>query len=266
MDLVYLGTPEVAAVPLRALVTAGHSVRLVVTGPPRRRGRRASLSPSPVESAARELDLPVAYDLDSLQGVGAELGVVVAFGRLIPASILEGLPMVNLHFSDLPRWRGAAPVERAILAGDTSTAVCLMQLEEGLDTGPVHARTRVEVGELTADHLTMSLGEAGAALLVECLAAGLGAPEPQSGEATYADKITRDDLRIDWTADPVIGLRQVRVGGAWTTWRGAVVKIIEATTAHDGLRPSIVRPEGRGDVSFEAWWRGARPEPDEWFH
>ncbi len=173
--------------------------------------------------------------------------------------------MVNLHFSDLPRWRGAAPVERAMRAGDTSTAVCLMQLEEGLDTGPVHARTRVEIGESTAEELTMSLGEAGAALLVECLATGLGAPVPQSGEATYADKITRDDLRIDWAADPVIGLRQVRVGGAWTTWRGAVVKIIEATTAHDGLRPSIVRPEGRGDVSFDAWWRGARPEPDEWF-
>jgi methionyl-tRNA formyltransferase len=140
-----------------------------------------------------------------------------------------------------------------------------MQLEEGLDTGPVHARTRVEIGELTADELTMSLGEAGAALLVECLTAGLDTPEPQVGQATYADKITRDDLRIDWTADPFVGLRQVRVGGAWTTWRGAVVKIIEATTVDGELRPSIVRPEGRGDLSFDAWWRGARPEPDEWF-
>ncbi|MGA1593516.1 MAG: methionyl-tRNA formyltransferase [Ilumatobacteraceae bacterium] len=265
MDLVYLGTPEVATLPLRALVAAGHRVRLVVTGPPRRRGRRASLSPSPVESTARELDLPVAYDLDSLDGITAELGVVVAFGRLIPASLLDRLPMVNLHFSDLPRWRGAAPVERAILSGDSTTAVCLMALDAGLDTGPVHARARVEIGDLDADRLMMSLGHLGADLLVEQLSVGLGAPEPQTGEATYAEKITREDLRIDWSADPAVALRQIRVGGAWTTWRGTMVKVLEAHLVDEVLRPGIVRPEGRGDIEFDAWWRGARPAHGEWF-
>ena len=165
MDLVYLGTPEVAVPPLRALVDTGHRIHRVVTGPPRRRARRAEPSPSPVEAAARLLDLPVAYDLEHLDDCGAQLGVVVAFGRLIPAPLLSRLPMVNLHFSDLPRWRGAAPVERAILAGDTSTAVCLMSLEAGLDTGPVHDRVHLEIGDRTADSLRAEMKVPGRAWL-----------------------------------------------------------------------------------------------------
>lgn len=265
MDLVYLGTPEVATRPLRALVEAGHRIPLVITGPPRRRGRGSTTSPSPVESVAHELGLTVAHEIEALDSVAVELGVVVAFGRIIPAEVLGRLRMVNLHFSDLPRWRGAAPVERAILAGDHSTAVCLMELEEGLDTGPVHARARVDIGDLTANGLRDLLAEAGSRLLVDRLASGLGTPEPQSGEVSYAEKITRDDLRIDWSADPVAGLRQIRVGGAWTTWRGAVVKVVEADIVDGSLRPIVVRPEGRSDTEFDAWWRGARPEPSEWF-
>ena len=265
MDLVYLGTPEVAVPPLRALVDAGHRIHRGVTGPPRRRARRAEPSPSPVEAAARLLDLPVAYDLEHLDDCGAQLGVVVAFGRLIPAPLLSRLPMVNLHFSDLPRWRGAAPVERAILAGDTSTAVCLMSLEAGLDTGPVHDRVHLEIGDRTADSLRAEMSEAGARLLVESLGAGLPAPRPQEGEVTYADKITRDDLRIDWSGPPERALRQVRVGGAWTTWRDTVIKIVEATVDDGRLRPVILRPQGRGDTDFESWWRGARADPGEWF-
>ena len=207
----------------------------------------------------------MAHEIEALDSVAVELGVVVAFGRIIPAEVLGRLRMVNLHFSDLPRWRGAAPVERAILAGDHSTAVCLMELEEGLDTGPVHARARVDIGDLTANGLRDLLAEAGSRLLVDRLASGLGTPEPQSGEVSYAEKITRDDLRIDWSADPVAGLRQIRVGGAWTTWRGAVVKVVEADIVDGSLRPIIVRPEGRSDTEFDAWWRGARPEPSEWF-
>jgi len=218
-----------------------------------------------VEVEARALGLTVTYDLDGLEAGGAELGVVVAFGRIIPVEVLSSLPMVNLHFSDLPRWRGAAPVERAILAGDDSTAVCLMGLEEGLDTGPVHARVRVDIGDRTAHSLRAEMSEVGARLLVDCLAAGLGEPLAQEGEITYAAKITRDDLRIEWSGDAEFANRQVRVGGAWTTWRGAVVKIIEASVVDGRLRPLIVRPQGRGDIDFESWWRGARPEPGEWF-
>src|ERR1700722_18183294 len=116
--LVFLGTPEAAVEPLRTLVQAGHDVGLVVSRPDRRRGRGSALTPSPVKAAALELGLEVADALDPVLGAGAELGVVVAYGRIIPVAILARLPMVNLHFSLPPRWGGAAPVERAILEGD----------------------------------------------------------------------------------------------------------------------------------------------------
>ena len=137
--LAYLGTPDMAVPPLRALVEAGHDVALCVTRPDRRRGRGKEETPSPVKAAATELGIPVSHDMDDLTTAGVELAVVVAYGRIIPARLLEQIPMVNLHFSLLPRWRGAAPVERAILAGDRVTGVCLMKVEEGLDTGPVYA-------------------------------------------------------------------------------------------------------------------------------
>ena len=117
--LVFLGTPEIAVPPLRALHEAGHDIALVVSRPDRRRGRGGSLSPSPVKEAALELGLPVTDRVDDVIDAGAELGVVVAYGRLIRPHVLAAVPMVNMHFSLLPRWRGAAPVERAILAGDT---------------------------------------------------------------------------------------------------------------------------------------------------
>ena len=135
--LVFLGTPDASVVPLRALADAGHHIALVVSQPDRRRGRGRQTSPSPVKAAALELGLPVTDDVDDALAVGADLGVVVAFGRLIRPHVLAALPMVNIHFSLLPRWRGAAPVERAILAGDARTGVDLMGVEEGLDTGAV---------------------------------------------------------------------------------------------------------------------------------
>ena len=135
--------------------------------------------------------------------------------------MLDAVPMVNLHFSLLPRWRGAAPVERAILAGDTETGVCLMQLEEGLDTGPVFACERIAVDDrVTADELRTQLGEIGSRLLVDELTRGLGTPTPQDGEPTYAAKIDSADLEIDWTRPAVEIARLVRVGRAWTTFRG----------------------------------------------
>src|SRR5580704_18592186 len=152
--LAYLGTPQLAVPPLRALVDAGHDVVLCVTRPDRRRGRGGQTTPSPVKAAADERGIAVSHDMDDLAAARVELAVVVAFGRIIPARLLHELTMVNLHFSLLPRWRGAAPVERAILAGDEETGVCLMKVEEGLDSGPVYSRRTVPIDdEVTLDAL-----------------------------------------------------------------------------------------------------------------
>ena len=150
MRLAYLGTPEMAVPPLEALVAAGHDVALVVTAtrraarPRRRRRRRARCT-----AAADRSGSTCSHDVDDVLGVDAELGVVVAFGQLIKPHVLARLPMINLHFSLLPRWRGAAPVERAILAGDDVTGVCVMQVAEGLDTGDVYACVEVPIGPVT---------------------------------------------------------------------------------------------------------------------
>jgi len=272
-------------VPLRAVVESGHDVRLVVTRPDKRRGRGGALVPSPVKAAAVELGLPVSTSVDDVIGAGAELGVVVAFGRLIKPHVLAAVPMVNVHFSLLPRWRGAAPVERAILAGDVETGVCLMTLEEGLDTGPVHARETVPIGpEETADELRSRLVAVGTRLLVAQLAEGLTPPVPQEGEATYAAKLEPAELHLDWTQPAVQIHRVVRVGGAWTTWRGKRIGVLSARLAAevaggppgqlDGLLVSTgegalvlveVQPEGRGRLSAAAWRHGARPKPGERF-
>ncbi len=132
---------------MRALVDAGHDVVLCVTRPDRRRGRGGITTPSPVKAAALDLDVPVSHELLDVATAEVELAVVVAYGRIIPSALLAQVPMLNVHFSLLPRWRGAAPVERAILAGDAGTGVCLMKIEEGLDTGPVYARRAVPIRE-----------------------------------------------------------------------------------------------------------------------
>src|SRR5947209_5965286 len=281
MKLAFLGTPEVAVPPLRALVADGHDVRLVVTRADKRRGRGGALMPSPVKAAAQELGLPVTDKVDDVIDAGAELGVVVAFGRLIKPHVLDALPMVNVHFSLLPRWRGAAPLERAILAGDSETGVCLMQLEEGLDTGPVYACTKVDIGaEETAAELRARLVDAGTKLLVDALRQGLGTPTPQAGEPTYADKIDPAEHHIDWTRPAVEVLRVIRLGDAWTTFRGKRLKVPRARIAANGLAPGAfdgarvgtgdgalelvdVQPEGKGPMPAAAWLNGAHPRPDE---
>jgi methionyl-tRNA formyltransferase len=264
--LVFLGTPEAATVPLRRLVDAGHEVALVVTRVDTRRGRGSGVSPSPVKATALELGLPVSHEVDDVLRTGAELGVVVAFGRIIKPHVLAGVPMVNLHFSLLPRWRGAAPVERAILAGDAETGVCLMDVEEGLDTGGVHACVATPIGDdETASELRARLVALGSELLVDRLAAGLGVASPQEGEPSYAAKITPDDLRLDWSRPAVELHRVVRVGGAWTTFRGARVKVHAARVEQDRLVPTVLQPEGRAPMPFEAWSRGARLAAGEWF-
>jgi methionyl-tRNA formyltransferase len=271
----------VAVPPLRALVADGHDVRLVVTRADKRRGRGSALLPSPVKAAAQELGLPVTDQVDEVIHAGADLGVVVAFGRLIKPHVLDALPMVNMHFSLLPRWRGAAPLERAILAGDSETGVCLMQLEEGLDTGPVYACTRLAIGqEETADELRERLVDAGTELLIDSLRRGLGTPTPQQGEPTYADKIDPSEHCIDWSRPAVEIHRLVRAGEAWTTFRGKRLKVRRARLSGDGLAPGVldvlrvgagegalelveVQPEGKGPMAAADWRNGARPRADE---
>jgi methionyl-tRNA formyltransferase len=265
--LVYLGTPAEAVPPLRALVAAGHEVRLVVSRPDKRRGRGGGVAPSPVKAAALELGIPVTDRVDDVCEVGAELGVVVAFGQLIKPHVLARVPMVNVHFSLLPRWRGAAPVERAILAGDRETGVCLMALDEGLDTGPVYACERVAIGDdETAAELRDRLVALGTRMLCDLLAGPLPEPRPQSGEPTYAAKIAPEELRLDWSRPAEELVRVVRVGGAWTTFRGRRLKVHRARVGPDGrLELLEVQPEGGRRMSFADWARGARWQPGEPF-
>ena len=294
--LVYLGTPQAAVPPLEALVNAGHDVALVITRADKRRGRGKDLSSSPVKAAAQRLGLPVSHQVSDVVETEAELGVVVAYGALIKPDVLDQLPMVNLHFSLLPRWRGAAPVERSILAGDPQTGVCLMAVEEGLDTGGVFAHRLVDIGDDdTADELRSRLTEVGTVLLIEKLsngASGLGQPVAQQGEATYAAKITTQELRLDFSRSALELHRLVRVGRSWTTWRGSRLGIRRSRLvpfSHDAPEiassPSIappgslvgpvvvtgdggielleVQPEGKGVMGMAAWLNGARPKPAE---
>ena len=281
--LVYLGTPEVGVPPLRALAAAGHEILLVVSQPDRRRGRGTGLVPSPVKRAAAELGLAVSDRVDDVLGLGAELGVVVAYGRLIRPHVLAEVPMVNLHFSLLPRWRGAAPVERALLAGDEVTGVCLMELEEGLDTGPVYECTQVAItDDDDLESLRSRLVDIGTEMLVRRLEqgrGGLGSARPQEGEATYAAKLDPSELQIDWARPARDLARLVRLGSAWTTLGGRRLRVLAAAAEPGGAAPGVVdgtavgtghgvlrllrvQPEGKGAMPAADWARGARLPPD----
>lgn len=276
--LVYLGTPDMAVPPLQALVAAGFDIVAVVTRPDKRRGRGSALLPSPVKVAALELGLAVTDRIDDLLEIDADLGVVVAYGRIIRRPVLARLPMVNIHFSALPRWRGAAPVERAVLAGDERTGVDLMVVEEGLDTGGIYAETVVDIGpDETAGELRARLVDVGATMLVEHLRAGLGTPRPQEGETVYAEKIDAAGYEIDWSRPAIEIQRLVRVGGAWSTFRNKRFKIWRTVpTDIEDLGPGAidgpyvgtgdgavelleVQPEGKARQTAEAWRHGARP-------
>lgn len=279
--IVFLGSPAPAALCLEALACAGHDVALVVTGPDRRRGRGPATSETAVKAAARRLGIHTSERLEEALEVGAEVGVVVAFGRIIGVAALEHLLFVNLHFSLLPRWRGAAPVERAILAGDVRTGVSLMQVSAGLDEGPVYAQVPTDIGDHEhADVLSMRLSSIGASLLVERLSGGvssLGEAREQEGEMSYAPKIGPEELRLDW-ARPAIELeRLVRLGRAWTVAGGRRLLVLDARvlpaqgeppapgavsgtavgTGDGVLELAMVKPAGRGAVEAAAWRRGA---------
>ncbi len=284
--LVYLGTPDIAVPPLKALVEAGHDVVLVVTRADARRSRRGDLEPSPVKVAAQSLGIHVSHDVADVFDAKADLGIVVAYGRIISAELLAVVPMINMHFSLLPRWRGAAPVERAILAGDAETGVCIMDVAQALDEGDVYSSATVAIGsDTTVDELRRELVNAGIALLLAGLRDDFGKPQHQQGTPTYAAKMTQADRRLDFSQNCAQVKRTVAVGNAWTTFRGKRLKVHavadcgEATgnpgdlVAHnagwnvatkDGtLRLLSVQPEGKPAMSVEAWARGARLEPGD---
>src|SRR5262245_10776064 len=213
MRIVYFGTPAFAVPSLRALVKDGFEIAAVVTQPDRPRGRAHKLTPSEVKVAATELQLDV-WHPDKLRNdeahkrlkdLNADLGVVAAYGRILPAALLSvpRLGMINVHASLLPRWRGAAPVHRAILAGDRETGVTIMRVVAALDAGPMLARVRVDIGpHETSAILEARLATLGARLLVETvdrLAAGPVPEEPQQdADVTYANRLERSDSVVDW--------------------------------------------------------------------
>jgi methionyl-tRNA formyltransferase len=296
VKLVFFGTPADAVPALEALHAADHEVALVVTQPDRRRGRGSEPSPSPVRAAAEALGLRVLTPersrevVDDVAASGAELGVVVAFGQLLPQALLDALPLgyINVHFSLLPRWRGAAPVERAMLAGDTETGVCIMELEAGLDTGPVYARATTPIGaQETAGELRARLVALGTELLVTTVpTVPTATPAPQVGEPTYADKLTVEEFALDWNQSAADLARVVRAGnprpGAWTTdhghrlkiWRvralsecidaepGTVFGHTRVAAGEGALELVEVQPEGRRTMAANAWLAGRRaPDP-----
>lgn len=291
MRLAYLGTPSAAVPPLVALIEAGHDVQIVVSQPDRRRGRGSDLQPSPVKAKALELGLEVTDRVDEVLDRGLDLGVVVAFGRVLKPHVLEELPMVNLHFSLLPRWRGAAPVERAILAGDSVTGVCLMEVTEGLDEGGVYRRVEVPIGGYeTVGDLRDRLVGIGSRVLVDALEEGLGVAEHQRGEVTYASKIQPAELHLDWSEPVSTCLGRIRIGRAWTMWRGKrfLVHRARAVCQREGSAPAdrlavepgtldgvrvlagdgwielqVVQPEGKARQEAAAWHRGAHPRLGE---
>lgn len=282
--MAYLGTPGVAVPPLQAMVDAGFDVPLVISGPDKRRGRGSTLHPSPVKAAALDLGLTVSDRVDDLLDVDLDLAVVVAYGHLIKPNVLDHVPMVNLHFSLLPRWRGAAPVERALLEGDEATGVCVMALEEGLDTGGVYRRVERPITSMdTLESLRNDLVAIGSDLLVNALSEGLGVPEPQVGEPTYAKKIQPEELHLDLSDSAILVDRVVRLGRAWTTHNGARLRIWDVTVAparrdlspgeiavdktsvvvgcgQGALELVTVQPEGRARMGARDWANGNRIE------
>jgi methionyl-tRNA formyltransferase len=245
MKLIFAGTPEFAAQALRAIVAAGHEVALVLTQPDRPAGRGMSLQPSAVKKVALEQGIEVFQPLTlkdaaaqaKIAGIGAEVMVVAAYGLILPQVVLD-MPRfgcINIHGSLLPRWRGAAPIQRALLAGDAETGVCIMQMEAGLDTGPVLLRGAfpIEATDTTAT-LHDRLAELGAKLAVEVLGKLPLPAEQQPVEGvTYAHKIEKAEAQIDWSRSAAELDRHIRAfnpfPGAQALFGGQVVKLWQAT-------------------------------------
>ncbi len=279
--LAFLGTPDVAVLTLEGLHKAGHEIALVVSQPDVRRSRGGTLQPSPVKAAALSLGLEVTDDLDKLNDVALDGVIVVAYGKIIPDELLNKFLMINIHFSLLPRWRGAAPLERALLADDPTTGVCVMKIVSELDAGPVYARADLEIGEKSLEELRSELGVLGTALVVDLLEDGFESlPEPrtQTGEVVYAAKMKKDEFLLDFTQPAVHVLRVIRLGSSFTFIENRRLRILSATlvpeysgspgelvgevvgTGQGGLRLERVQGEGGREMEASAWRRGVRDQ------
>jgi methionyl-tRNA formyltransferase len=295
MRIVFMGTPAFAVPTLMALHEAGHEIAAAYTQPPRPAGRGKQLQVSPVQAAAEALDIEVRHpetlrDLEpqaDFLALEPDVAVVAAYGLMLPQPILAG-PVhgcLNVHASLLPRWRGAAPIQRAILAGDHVTGVTIMQMERGLDTGPMLASARVPIEDKTSGELHAELAEIGARLMVETLAElDRLKPEPQSElGAIYAPKIDKSEARFDWTSSAEQIEREVRAfapfPGAWFEFDGERIKVLRARvigvngapgTVLDeeltvacgdaAIRPLTMQRAGRPAMSAEEFLRG-KPVP-----
>lgn len=280
--IVYIGTPEIAVAPLQALVAAGFVIELVVTGIDKRRGRGAETSANPVKTAALALGIPISHDINDVLKLNPEglLGVVVAFGSIIASDVLHHVSMINIHYSALPRWRGAAPVERAILEGDSATAVCIIQVVEQLDAGDVLASAPCEIrDDDSVVGLRDRLGRLALPLLIDICGNGVSSQQAQSGEVVVARKITSEDLAIKWASSAERITRQIRLGNAFTFFEGKRFKVHDANLVTDHLSPGAisvvggnvlvgtsgvaielvsVQPEGKPRIAASEWARGAR--------
>lgn len=240
-----MGTPDFAVPTLDALVARGHSILAVYTQPPRPAGRGKAPRPSPVQQRAEALGLPVRTPLslrdeaewEAFDALDADAAVVAAYGLILPLPVLHAprLGCLNVHASLLPRWRGAAPIPRAILAGDAETGVTIMAMGKGLDTGPMLATVRTPIAGKTAGALTEELAHAGAALMVRVLDDPGAYPpiiQPEDG-VTYAAKIDKAESRIDFAAGATQVERQVRAfnpaPGAWASYNGERIRILAGT-------------------------------------
>ncbi len=276
MRLAFMGTPDFAVPALNALADAGHALACVYTQPPRRAGRGKLRRPSPVHAAAAALGIPVITPesfrdpavVADFAALEVDAAVVVAYGLILPEGALDAprLGCLNLHASLLPRWRGAAPIQRAIMAGDAGTGVCVMQMEAGLDTGPVLACKTTPIGpEDTARTLHDRLAGIGAALMVETLAAraaGAASATPQSAAGvTIAAKIGKAEARVDWTRSAAELGAHIRglspFPGAWCEISGERVKLLMARPEDGGGAPGGVSGEVLDDRLLVACGAGA---------
>ncbi len=260
MRIIFMGTPDFSVPVLDALVDAGHEIAAVYCQPPRPAGRGKKDRPTPVHARADALGLDVRHPVSlkspeeqtAFAALNAQVAVVVAYGLILPQTILDAPEhgCLNIHASLLPRWRGAAPIHRAIMSGDSETGVCIMQMEAGLDTGPVLLRSQTPIrAEETTAQLHDRLSEKGAALIVDALgklADLTPEPQPENG-VTYATKIDKTEAKVDWTRPAIEIDRQIRglspFPGAWTEIDGERVKLLASRLSEGQGSPGHVLDE-----------------------
>ena len=268
MKIIFAGTPDFAAAALKRIVQAGFEVPLVLTQPDRPKGRGMALQPSPVKQTALEIGLDVKQPeklrgndeaLAHIRSIGADAMVVAAYGLILPQAVLDAPKhgCLNIHASLLPRWRGAAPIQRAIEAGDAETGVCIMQMDAGLDTGAVVSEHRYAIGDNdTAQDVHDALMELGAAAIVEDLqrlereGSLKAVAQPENG-VSYAAKFGKEDAHLDWNQDAALLLRKIRafnpVPAAWVEYQGKPLKIWRAEPANgSGRAGSIIQADAGG--------------------